>query len=75
MLAGPVRACRSLEIDALAAARSARAFDARRADAGRAHRHHHVLERGQRRDEVERLEHDADGVAPVLGERRALRAR
>ena len=40
-------------------------------DAGGAQRHHDVLERGQRRNQVERLEHDADGLAPVLGQRPA----
>src|SRR5437588_10585596 len=28
-----------------------------------------VLERGEARNQVERLEHDADAMAPVLGER------
>ena len=34
--------------------------------ARREQRHHHVLQRGEARHEVERLEHDADGVAPVV---------
>ena len=41
---------------------------------GRAQRHHHVLQRGQARNEVERLEHDADGVAAVRGHRLAVEA-
>ena len=41
-------------------------FALRPRDAGRPQRHHHVLQRGQARNEVERLEHDADGVAAVV---------
>ena len=40
-------------------------------DSRGAHREHHVLHGAQARYEVERLEHDADGVAPVVGERGA----
>ena len=43
-----------------------------RAPSPRAQRDLDVLERGEARHQVERLEHDADGVAPVLGELRAL---
>src|SRR5262249_9705482 len=32
------------------------------------HRQHHVLDAVQARHEIERLEHDSDGVAPVVGE-------
>ncbi len=39
-----------------------------------AHRHHHVLEGSERRHQVETLEHDADGPAPILGERAAAQA-
>ena len=35
---------------------------------GEPHRQRDVLRRGQRRDQVERLEHEADPVAPQLGE-------
>ena len=36
---------------------------------GRTQRHHHVLQRGEARHQVEGLEHDPDGVAPVVGQR------
>jgi len=34
---------------------------------GRRERHLHVLERRQRRDQVELLEHEAEGAEPQLG--------
>ena len=43
--------------------------------AGLAHRHHHVLDGGEARHQVERLEDDADLVAPVVRERRAVESR
>ena len=37
--------------------------------ARRVHRHHHILERGQAGEQVERLKHDADRAAPVHRQR------
>ena len=41
----------------------------RRRGAGQLQRHRDVLQRGHRRDQVERLEHDADSLAPQPGQR------